>query len=563
MNGLWAGYHEGGYAPFAFDVSTLLNYGGDNVIVYRVDALPWTIRFDIIPSWFATDWQHYVGVVQDLYLEAAPPMNIVRADVIPMNTRGDLEVSVVIENRSDEQRLVRVAATAFALDETDPDYLDEPRPSRLLGGQAPLLHENETWALVPPMGFTRAGLSPRVENPDLWTPADPNLYAMRVSLEAGADEIDTFWTQFGVRTVEVGEGAKILLNRRPAFFTGMARHEDWPDTGRTATFEKIREDLEIVRETNAYFLRTAHYPNHPNTYLLTDRLGFAVWEEIPAWWIMQLNIPILLERGLPQQMWREMIWNQRNRPSVLFWSLQNEAMWYLVFNLPQYVGTLRDDFRDNYPDGRLVAQALAADGAPVTGHTVDDVDVIGWNTYYDVFYGGDATGETAGFLQWQHAIHPDTPMIVTEFGQWAGDDAGDQQKQVDIAEDTLAGIFPFAAVDDTATTFEEGFVAGVSWWCQFNWYRVQDPHVQSMGTMSMDRITEKPVRQTLADLYEPYFNSGGLGEALPDDDDDDDADDDTGDDDDAPDDDGAPDDDVDDDENADDDDNDEGGCCGC
>ena len=80
LDGQALGEYQGGYTPFAFDVSPLLNYGADNVVVFRVDAMPWRVRFDIIPNWFATDWMHYVGVVQDVYLEAAPPTHIVRVD---------------------------------------------------------------------------------------------------------------------------------------------------------------------------------------------------------------------------------------------------------------------------------------------------------------------------------------------------------------------------------------------------------------------------------------------------------------------------------------------------
>ncbi len=509
VNGQWAGVHEGGYAPFALDVSDKLEYGRDNLVFFRVDALYWMIRHDILPSWFATDWMHYAGIVQDVYLEASPPVHVVRGDVIPQSVEGDLRVSVVLENRSSAAAGVNLRLRVFALDREHPGLLSDPVAANLLGGEAALEGVTERVVTVPPGAFTCEAFAVRIPEPDLWSPADPNLYVLRVEVEDGEQNtLDRFSSQFGVRTVETGPGAKVLLNGRPVFFTGMARHEDWPDSGRTATMEKIARDLQVIRDTNVWFLRTSHYPNHPYTSILTDRMGFAVWEEIPAWWINTLSVDILLKRGLPVQMWREMIWNGRNRPSVLFWSLCNEPMWYFVSNLRQYVQHLRADVY-NHPDGRLVTQSLAADGAAVIGDAQLDVDVAGWTMYFGVFYGQDITAETRAFLLEQHARMPDKPILVCEYGYWSGSGGSEEPEQVRVANETLDAMLPLAAVDETGAV-TDGFLAGVTWWCQFNWYRVQTPRIQSMGITRMDRETHKPVRTTLVDRYAPYFNMGGL-----------------------------------------------------
>ncbi len=532
INGHWVGYHEGGYGPFSFDVSDYLNYGGNNTAVIRVDAMPWLIRFDITPTWFATDWMHYVGVAQDIYLSACAPANVVRADVIPKNTSGDLDVSVVIENRGDGARRPKAALSIFAMDDTHPDYLTDPIAENLIG-QSVEVGGNVIKSISLDAGEYRA-LTFDIEIPDpvLWTPREPNLYVLKVDLYESDLLVDTFSTQFGVRTIEVGRDAKMLLNRRPAFFTGMARHEDWPDTGRTATMEKIRDDLQIIKDTNVRFLRTAHYPNHPDTYILTDRMGFAVWEEIPAWWINQVTIPILMNRGLTKQMWREMIWTGRNRPSILLWSLCNEPMWYLAFNLRQYVRDLHSDLDDNYPDGRLVTQSLAADGAVLTGGAQEDVDVAGWTMYFGVFYDDDIVRDSQDFLYWQNNVYPSQPIIVTEYGYWSGSDDGEAADQLDITSKDLDAFLPLAAVDENGEA-TGGFLAAVAYWCQFNWYRVQDPHIQSMGLMHMDRETAKPAHGEVLERYQPYFDMGGLADPVDYiDEDDDDVDDDSGDDDD-------------------------------
>lgn len=512
VNGQWVGWHEGGYSPFAFDISDKLVYGCDNVIFFRIDAMEWKLRQDILPTYFETDWMHYAGLVQDVYLEAAPAINIVRADVIPKNVGGDLDVSVVVENNNTGSSNLSLRLSVYNLDSGNPAYLSDPVSAHLAGAPASISGQTEKAFSISSKNHSRKGFLIKVNNPRLWSPSSPNLYVLKADLYSAETLIDSFSTQFGVRTVEAAGDSKILLNGKPVFFTGMARHEDWPDTGRTATISKIKRDLEIIKETNVRFLRAGHYPNHPYTYLLTDRMGLAVWNEIPAWWLNSISIDKLTKRGLPKQMWREMCWNHRNRPSVILASVANEPMYYLLTTgkLKNYSQDLHDDLDKNYPDGRLVTFSLAADGVSITGGAIDAVDVVGFTMYFGVFYGELVTQETMDFLIKQHELHPGKPVIACEFGVWNSLEDYGGMAQVIIAEETLDGLLPLAAVDESGNE-TDGFLASAVWWCQFHWYRVNrgDP-IQSMGVTKMDRVTHKPARNTLIERYKPYFEMGGV-----------------------------------------------------
>ena len=513
VNGKWIGYHEGGYTPFAFDISDNLNFGHENVIFFRIDAMEWKLRQDIMPTYFATDFMHYVGLIQDVYLEAAPNLNVVRADVIPRDVSGNLDVSVVMENNSAKLQGLTVRLRVFELNRNSAGYLSDPVAAHLTGREIIISGQAEKTIQLSANQFTRKGFLIKVSTPALWSPANPNLYVLKAELLSGGSIIDSFSTQFGIRTIEVGANAKLLLNGSPVFFTGMARHEDWPDTGRTASIDKIRRDLEIIKETNVNFLRAGHYPNHVYTYLMTDRIGLAVWEEIPAWWINSISIDTLTRRGLAKQMFREMCFNQRNSPSVILWSVCNEPMYYLITTekLKNYTKGLHDDLDLNYPDGRLVTFSLAADGVATTGGAVEDVDVAGFTMYYGVFYGSLITQETMKFLQDQHELYPDKPIIACEFGTWPGLKGRGEMDQVIVARETLDGLLPLAAVDGQGNT-TDGFLAATVWWCQFNWYRVdREAPVQSMGVTMMDRTTNKEARDVLKEIYKPYFDMGGLG----------------------------------------------------
>ena len=513
VNGKWIGYHEGGYSPFAFNITDNLVYGGQNIIFFRIDAMEWKLRQDILPTYFATDFMHYVGLIQDVYLEAAPNVNVVRADVIPEDVSGNLDVSVVIENNSSTMQGLTTRLRVFELNRNSAGYLSDPVAAHLTGREIIISGQAEKPIQLSANQYIRKGFLIKVPSPAMWSPANPNLYVLKVELLSGGSIIDSFSTQFGIRTVAVGEGAKMLINGKPAFLTGMARHEDWPDSGRTATINKIRRDLEIIKDTNVNFLRSGHYPNHPYTYILTDRIGLAVWEEIPAWWINGISIDTLTRRGLPKQMFREMCFSERNRPSVILWSVCNEPMYYLLTTekLRGYVKALHDDLDKNYPDGRLVTFSLAADGVATTGGAVEDVDVAGFTMYYGVIYGSLITQETMKFLQDQHELYPDKPIIACEFGTWPGSEGRGEMDQVIVARETLDGLLPLAAVDEHGNA-TDGFLAATVWWCQFNWYRVdREAPIQSMGVTMMDRTTNKEARDVLKEIYKPYFDMGGLG----------------------------------------------------
>jgi len=106
---------------------------------------------------------------------------------------------------------------------------------------------------------------------------------MKVTLSKAGILHDEFSTQFGVRTLRAS-GSTFLLNENPVFLPGIARHEDHPVYGRSMPNSVILDDLRKIKAMNVALLRTAHYPNNPHTYLLCDRLGLAVMEEIPVWW---------------------------------------------------------------------------------------------------------------------------------------------------------------------------------------------------------------------------------------------------------------------------------------
>lgn len=556
INGEWVAVHEGGYTPFSVDVSNALVYGEPNVIAVRVDHPFPGSRSGMVPSWFLADWWDYAGIIQDFYLESSPAVHIVRSDVIPMDYNGTVRVNVVAQNASGANAAVRVELRAFHADAESEAFRNNPAPSSIVGAEASVEGCPEAnWYLKAGEVQARSFVF-RVRDPQRWTPRDPNLYVLRTTLADAGESVDIHHTQFGIRVVERAD-AKMKLNGRTAFLPGVARHEEWLDTGRTATWDRIREDLEIARDLNSLFLRSGHYPNHPYTYLLTDRLGLTVMAEIPVYWSFFWNWKVQRVRDTALQMFRELVFSNYNRPSILLWGTNNEPFYFFNGGLGAYDREIHED-HDLYDDGRMITQSLAA-GA-TWGNTAPSnqwTDVAGWTLYYGVFYGDDPLEDTRDFLNDFNDRFPEHPVIATEYGIWSEADDSQEADQLEVFNQTWAAFAELGALDADGNENPDGLIAAASWWCQYNWFTKNGlpdfiaPFLNSMGVIHADRMEWKDTAFAMAEAYEPYFDYGGLGSepgdyvvedsgapgndcpADDDDDDDDDIDDDVADDDDS------------------------------
>jgi beta-galactosidase len=501
LNGQWIGYHEGGFTPFAFDVTPFLR-AGDNDLRVRIDNPPWGSRNDTIPALAGTDFFNYTGIIQDLYIEVASQVHVVRADIVPLDTGGRLRCTVVVENRGLHPRRLRLEGTIYEADAADLNFLDSPLASSIKGPEAatdrPILAE-----LVLEAGETKAlRFELTVDQPKLWSAGNPNLYVAEFTLhdtaDASAELIDRFHTQFGIRTITT-EKTMILLNERPVFLAGIARHEEWPDTGRTASWERILEDLCQIKGLHANFVRTGHYPNHIYTYLLLDRLGLLAASEIPLWQFETEHYEAQETKRLADQMWREMIFSQYNRPSVILWSTQNESKdveLRLVHNR-----RLVRDLRERYDDGRLVTQSAAADQPGAHDPSMEPLDVAGWTMYFGIFHGGTYYEGTRSFLEAAHAAYPDKPILNTEFGHWTGEGRAEESKQLLTYEDTLRALMEKATVTMDGGLRTEGYVAGIDFWIMFDWYVNHNQWIDTFGICHMNRMTPKQIAELIRRDY--------------------------------------------------------------
>lgn len=488
INGSYVGYHEGGYTPFAFDVTPYLKIG-ENTIVIRVDNPPWTSRYDTVPCQ-DNDFFNYTGVIHDIFLEATEGIHVVRSHVVPKNTHGDLDITVVIENRTDFPKKVTLTGKIFDTDYNSKNWLADPSAKSICNQEIPAggladreisLSAKETKVL---------SFSVSIPEPKLWSIRAPHLYVLALTLADGNKTVDVFYTQFGIRILETDK-AKIYLNDEPVFLAGIARHEEWPNYGRTTSWERIREDFLQILDLSVNMVRTAHYPNHIYTYIMLDRLGLAAMCEIPLWQFEKIHYQVQEIRGISYQMWREMVFSNYNRPSIIMWSTQNESK--EVALRKAYNEKLVYETKNLYPDGRLITQSAAADQPGPDDDSMEPLDVAGWTMYFGIFHGGTPYDGTRNFIEQAHRRWPDKPIINTEYGIWSNADGSFLEKQIDIYKAVQSALLEKATVSPQGFINADGYVAAIDYWTAFDWYVNHNRFYQTMGVFHMDRKTKKPL----------------------------------------------------------------------
>ena len=173
------------------------------------------------------------------------------------------------------------------------------------------------------------GAQQTITNVKAWTAETPYLYNMYVTLKKGTEVKDVVVLKVGFRHIEI-KGGQLLVNGQPILIKGVDRHELDPDGGYVVSLERMRQDLRIMKQLNINAVRTSHYPDDPRWYDLCDSAGiYLVAEANLESHGMGYGEGTLAKRKDFQLMHMERnqanVLTLRNHPSIIIWSLGNEA----------------------------------------------------------------------------------------------------------------------------------------------------------------------------------------------------------------------------------------------
>lgn len=166
-----------------------------------------------------------------------------------------------------------------------------------------------------------------LEDPEKWTAETPNLYELKILIKEYGEPVQFISRKVGFRKIEILNGV-YKINGRHVLFKGVNRHEHDPKEGRAVSIERMVEDILLMKQYNINAVRTSHYPNHPNFYELCDFYGLYVMDEAN---LETHGLRAKIPGSDPQ--WKEavaarmlaMVERDKNHPSIVMWSLGNEA----------------------------------------------------------------------------------------------------------------------------------------------------------------------------------------------------------------------------------------------
>jgi beta-galactosidase len=293
VNGCFVGRNDNGYAPFTFDLSDFLHYGGKNYVVARVDA-------SFGDGWFYEG----AGIYRHTWLSKMDRMHLGKweSTVRPSLSGGaaTLALDTMVENEGDQAEDARVSW-------------------QILDASGKTVAAAETAAQsVAAHGLAKFTAGARLKNPALWSVEEPNLYTAIVTVSANGAARDAERVRFGVRTVQFDAQKGFFLNGKSLKIQGTCNHQDHAGVGAALPDRLQYFRLGVLKEMGCNAVRTSHNMPTPEWVEACDRMGVMMMCETRQ---MSSN-----PSGLRQL--ETMVKLYRNSPSIILWSVGNEE-WLL------------------------------------------------------------------------------------------------------------------------------------------------------------------------------------------------------------------------------------------
>ncbi|HEY3343058.1 MAG TPA: GNAT family N-acetyltransferase, partial [Anaerolineae bacterium] len=467
VNGRFAGAHQGGFLRFELPVNGLLT-AGRNVIAVCADN---TRRHGEVPG-KERGWRPYGGILRELALDARP-LTRIEQPVVVAQADGSFSAHLTVRNDEHESRSLCAMLT----------FTDEQGNSAAAAQTATVD--------VPAHGEIRFDLAGHATHITPWTPDQPALYRAVFSIAGDALEVQTGFRTFARR------GTQLTLNGQPLHLQGFNRHEDSPRGGPAPDPQLVERDLRHIKQLGANFVRLCHYPHHSLELDLCDRLGLLVMSEIPLYWWngdADGDQPSGVKLNAAKSQLEEMIACDINHPSVLFWSVSNETH----EQRPEVCAgnaALITHAR-SLDSSRLVVHV--SDHWPSTPHFEQD-DVICLNGYPSWSGRGwksdpqyDFTESTRWWdehLESLHAMYPDKPILISEFGYPA---------LLSVFDNALGEEMQVRQLETEAAAFDKPYVCGMTIWCYADHPWPEEPFINNItnspfGVVTRDRRPRQAV----------------------------------------------------------------------
>lgn len=352
-----------GYTEFEVDITDVVDFGVENTVAVYVNT-------EHHEGW----WYEGGGIYRHVWLVKTDlvSVDLYGVYVKPEKTSETLwNIPVEVTLRNDNFDNKRVTVECEIKDDTGVIV------AQATCGGVVTQKDNKTFTL-----------NTKVENPKLWSPDTPTLYTVTTRVFVGKTEVDKYDARFGFRTIFADSQKGLFINGKHYKIQGVCGHADCGLMGKAVSDNIHRYKVRLMREMGANGYRTTHYPQASALMDAFDENGFIVMNEA-RWFESSEESKKQLEM---------LVKRDRNRPSVVFWSIGNEEPFHVNEKGRKIAQSLYSLIR-KLDDTRYIMTAISV--SPVDATVCDVLDVIGinynWNAY-DIL----------------HEKYPNKPMLSSE-----------------------------------------------------------------------------------------------------------------------------------------------------
>ena len=293
MNYAHLGHHESGYTSFVYDLTNYVRTG---------NRIPNGLRVRVDGRRHEQDMYEGSGIYRHVWLLVTNKLHVANWGTFvstPRVSKSEAIIKVVtkVKNENDNSKKCKLITKIV---DAEGLVVAEIASRRLILARREYEYTQKT----------------ELENPHLWELDDPYLYKAYSIVMEGATVVDTYETTFGIRTFHFDADKGFFLNGEHVKLKGFNAHYDFAGLG-TAIPDRIHWNaMMVMKKAGFNFYRSSHNPATPERLDVCDRIGMLVWDEIERKLeSLEIELPLV----------RETITRDRNHPSVILWSLENES----------------------------------------------------------------------------------------------------------------------------------------------------------------------------------------------------------------------------------------------
>jgi beta-galactosidase len=317
VNGKKVGYSQGSKLAAEFDITKFISEGTNNV---AVQVFRWSDGSYLEDQ----DMWRLSGIHREVLLLAQPKISLndffIRTKFDEKLENAKLEVRPYLWMKGNEENLKDWKITADLYDADHQKVLEKPMSCNI---------EDVFFERWPQRDITKfAFLEANIKNPQKWSVENPYLYTLVFDVkDASGKTVESRSQKVGFRQIGFSAENELLINGKSVKIKGVNRHDHHPIRGKALTRKDLEDDVKLLKKFNFNAVRTSHYPNDPYFYDLCDTYGIYVMDEaniethhLGSYAPQQPSLAIpILSRIM------RMVDRDKNHPSIISWSMGNEA----------------------------------------------------------------------------------------------------------------------------------------------------------------------------------------------------------------------------------------------